>query len=83
MYALITLYMDSWSGPEYGPTLYFRNEAEAVAYRRAYHAKYNTAARAPECYTTYENRGFVWVDEETLKLQEDALGLHCRVVKTV
>lgn len=77
MYALRILYMDSWSGPEYGDTLYFRTEEEARQYCSAYNKRYNTAARAPECYTTHEGEGYVWVEMAKLELKVTELGIYC------
>ena len=82
MYSLQTIYMDRWSGPETGPTLYFRTALEAHAYCLSFNARYNTASSAPDEYTTHEHQNFVWVDEDSLELVESDFGMHCRVKRT-
>lgn len=54
-----------------------RTEEEARQYSSAYNKRYNTAARAPECYTTHEGKGYVWVEMAKLELKVTELGIYC------
>jgi hypothetical protein len=48
----------------------FKSKAEADAYITGYNKEYNSAAHAPDCYTTFSYIGEKWAGKKFMKRME-------------